>query len=77
MPAGAIQLPNDARDARFVGAAPPPGHGPHRLVITVHALDVPDIGVPEDGTPAYLGFLMSGHTLGRATIVATAEISAG
>jgi Raf kinase inhibitor-like YbhB/YbcL family protein len=78
LPAGAIQLPNDARDARFVGAAPPPGHGPHRLVITVHALDVENIGIPPEGTPAYLGFLMSGHTLGRATIVGTAEIqSAG
>jgi Raf kinase inhibitor-like YbhB/YbcL family protein len=73
LPAGAIQLPNDARDARFVGAVPPPGHGPHRLVITVHALDVETIGIPAEGTPAYLGYLMSGHTLGRATIVATAE----
>ena len=73
LPDGAIQLPNDAREARFVGAVPPPEHGPHRLVITVHALDVEDIGIPAEGTPAYLGFLMSGHTLGRATIVGIAE----
>lgn len=73
LPADAIQVPNDARAPRFVGAAPPEGHGPHRYFITVHALDVDDIGLPADGTPAYLGFLMSGHALGRATIVATAE----
>jgi len=76
LPHGAIQLPNDARLARYIGAAPPPGHGPHRYFITVHALDVEDIGVPAEGTPALLSFTMAAHTLGRATIVATAETPA-
>ena len=73
LPAAAVQLPNDARAARYVGGAPPAGHGPHRYFITVHALDVEDIGVPADATPAFLGFTMAGHILGRATLVATAE----
>ncbi|GAB2586538.1 hypothetical protein Aab01nite_51440 [Paractinoplanes abujensis] len=73
LPAPAYQLPNDARLAQFIGAAPPAGHGPHRYFITVHALDVEDIGVPADATPAILGFTMAGHILGRATIVGTAE----
>ena len=73
LPAPAIQLPNDARAPRFIGAAPPAGHGEHRYFITVHALDVEDIGVPADATPAFLGDAMSGHILGRATLVATAE----
>ena len=76
LPDGAYQLQNDARTARFIGAAPPAGHGPHRYFITVHALDVEDIGVPAGSTPAYLGFTMAGHILGRATLVATAEIPA-
>ena len=76
LPEGAVQLPNDARAARFFGAAPPSGHGPHRYFITVHALDVEDIGVPADGTPALLAFNMTSHILGRATIVATAETAA-
>jgi Raf kinase inhibitor-like YbhB/YbcL family protein len=76
LPDGALQLPNDARAPRFVGAAPPAGHGEHRYVVTVHALDVEDIGVPADGTPAVLGFTMAGHILGRATLVATAETPA-
>ena len=76
LPEGAFQLPNDARLARFIGAAPPAGHGPHRYFITVHALDVEDIGVPADGTPAFLGFTMTSHILARATIVATAETPA-
>ncbi|MEU8814193.1 YbhB/YbcL family Raf kinase inhibitor-like protein [Actinoplanes sp. NPDC048796] len=76
LPPGAVQLPNDARLARFLGAAPPAGHGAHRYFITVHALDVPDIGVPADATPANLGFTMAGHILGRATLIATAETPA-
>ncbi|MDX3383194.1 YbhB/YbcL family Raf kinase inhibitor-like protein [Streptomyces niveiscabiei] len=76
LPEGAFQLPNDARLARFVGAAPPPGHGPHRYVVVVHALDVDRIGVPADGTPAYLGFTMAGHILARAVLTVTAETPA-
>ncbi|WP_433330977.1 YbhB/YbcL family Raf kinase inhibitor-like protein [Spirillospora sp. CA-294931] len=76
LPEGAFQLPNDARTARFLGAAPPAGHGPHRYFIVVHALDVESIGVPADATPAYLGFTMSGHILGRAVLTATAETPA-
>lgn len=76
LPAGAFQLRNDGGMARFIGAAPPAGHGAHRYFITVHALDVADIGVPAEATPAYLGFTITSHILARATIVATAEIPA-
>jgi Raf kinase inhibitor-like YbhB/YbcL family protein len=76
LPVGAFQLPNDTRAARFLGAAPPAGHGQHRYFIVVHALDVEDIGVPAGSTPAFLGFQMLGHTLARAMLMATAEIKA-
>ncbi|MFE9813293.1 YbhB/YbcL family Raf kinase inhibitor-like protein [Streptomyces sp. NPDC005548] len=76
LPQEAIQLPNDARLPQYIGAAPPAGHGQHRYFITVHALDVEDIGVPAESTPAVLSFTMAGHILGRATIVATAETPA-
>ncbi|WP_339307523.1 YbhB/YbcL family Raf kinase inhibitor-like protein [Paenibacillus sp. FSL R5-0519] len=74
LPDGAIQLPNDARAARYIGAAPPAGDGPHRYYIVVHALDVEDIGVKAEDTPAFLGFNMLSHTLGRAVIEASAEV---
>ncbi|WP_335970361.1 YbhB/YbcL family Raf kinase inhibitor-like protein [Streptomyces sp. CA2R106] len=76
LPAGAWQLPNDAHAARYIGAAPPAGHGVHRYVVVVHALDIPAVGVPADATPAVLGFTMAGHTLGRAVLTATAETPA-
>jgi hypothetical protein len=48
----------------------------HRYVITVHVLDVEDIGISIDGTPAMLGFTMSSHILGRAILTGTAEMPA-
>ncbi|MBK5239980.1 YbhB/YbcL family Raf kinase inhibitor-like protein [Clostridium sp.] len=74
LPRGAIQLHNDASIARFMGAAPPHGHGKHRYVIVIHALDIEDIGVSINATPAALGFQMFSHTLGRAVLTATAEL---
>ncbi|MGW4533533.1 YbhB/YbcL family Raf kinase inhibitor-like protein [Nocardia sp. NPDC004340] len=73
LPVGSFQLPNDARLPRYIGAAPPAGHGKHRYFVTVHALDVDDIGIASDSTPALLGFAIAGHILGRATLVTTAE----
>lgn len=74
LPDGAVQYRNDAGQHRFLGAAPPAGHGQHRYYIVVYALDVDDIGAPADATPALLGFNLFGHTLGRAVMEATAEI---
>jgi Raf kinase inhibitor-like YbhB/YbcL family protein len=83
LPAGAFHLPNDARLARFTGAAPPPGDRRHRYVIVVQALGIEKVGqlqlqVHADSTPAWLGFSIniSGHLLGRAVIIPTAEIPA-
>lgn len=76
LPEGAFQLPNDARAARYLGAAPPAGHGRHRYFVVVHALDVASVGIPADTTPAVLGFTMTGHVLGRAVLTATAETPA-
>ena len=75
LPEGALQLPTDAGTARFIGAAPPAGHGPHPYFVVVHALDAESIGVPADATPAFLGFNMARHILGRAVLTVTAEIT--
>jgi Raf kinase inhibitor-like YbhB/YbcL family protein len=69
LPEEAIQLRNDAGLRRFLGSAPPAGHGPHRYFIAVHAVDVESLGVTADATPAWLGFTLFGHTLGRALLV--------
>ncbi|WP_104053526.1 MULTISPECIES: YbhB/YbcL family Raf kinase inhibitor-like protein [unclassified Arthrobacter] len=76
MPQGTVQLRNDAGFAGFVGAAPPPGHGPHRYFVVVHAVDVETLDVPADATPAFLGFNLFSHTLARGRLVGLAEVSA-
>lgn len=68
LPAGAFQLKNDAGATGFIGAAPPAGHGAHRYVITVHALGVEKLDIPEDASNAFFGFNRFGNTLGRATL---------
>jgi Raf kinase inhibitor-like YbhB/YbcL family protein len=74
LPAGAVQLRNDAGFAGYVGAAPPAGHGTHRYYVVVHALDTDDLGVTPESTPAYLGFTLFSHTLARGTIVAEYDV---
>jgi hypothetical protein len=69
LPPGAIQLRNDAGLARFLGAAPPPGHGRHRYFFVVHAVDVESLGVAKDASNAFLGFNLFSHTLARAMLV--------
>jgi Raf kinase inhibitor-like YbhB/YbcL family protein len=73
LPAGAFQLRNDGSMARYLGAAPPAGHGQHHYYTVVHAVDVEALGIGEDATPAFLGFNLLTHTLGRAMLVSWYE----
>ncbi|QRY50377.1 YbhB/YbcL family Raf kinase inhibitor-like protein [Mycolicibacterium septicum] len=73
LPGGAVTLTNDASLKRFLGAAPPAGHGPHRYYIAVHALPVESLELPDGATPAYLGFNLFGQAIARAVIHGTYE----
>lgn len=73
LPAGAFQLRNDAGIRRYLGAAPPPGHGRHRYFFVVHAVDVETLGLSEDASNALLGFNLFDRTLARATMVCDYE----
>lgn len=69
LPTGAVQLKNDAGLARYLGAAPPPGHGKHRYFFVVHAVGVDKLEVGAEATPAFLGFNLFSNTVARAMIV--------
>ncbi len=74
LPEGAVHARNDVGGREYVGAFPPAGHGPHRYVVAVHALDVDKLGPDENASPAYVGFNLGGHTLARAVIMPTYEV---
>jgi Raf kinase inhibitor-like YbhB/YbcL family protein len=74
LPEGAVELRNDAGYTGFVGAAPPKGHGPHRYIITVHAVDVERLDIGPDTPPALMGFQLFFHTLGRAQLTGYFEV---
>lgn len=76
LPDGAVTLPNELRLERFLGAAPPPGHGEHRYFFTLSALDVESLEVEPGSTPAALGFGMLPHVIGRAQFFMTSETPA-
>lgn len=71
LPGGALTLVNDAGLRRYIGAAPPAGHGAHRYYIAVHAVDVEKLELSENASPAYLGFNLFMHAVARAVIVGT------
>jgi Raf kinase inhibitor-like YbhB/YbcL family protein len=68
LPSGAFQLANDAGLTRYLGAAPPPGHGPHRYFTVVHAVDVETLGIAAEARPAFLGFNLFSHAIARAVL---------
>lgn len=71
LPEGAVTLRHDGGGHRYLGAAPPPGHGPHRYMFCVHAVDVEKLELGPDTPPASLGFNLFSHTLARAFLVTT------
>lgn len=73
LPRGAVQGRTDYGDAGFGGAAPPPGHGPHRYIFTVFAVDTDKLDVTPDNSGAVFGFNLHFHTLARAQITAIYE----
>jgi Raf kinase inhibitor-like YbhB/YbcL family protein len=77
LPGSAVTLVNDAGMRRYVGAAPPPGHGPHRYFVAVHAVKVEKLELSEDASPAYLGFNLFMNAIARAVIHGTYEQKVG
>ncbi|MGP3972034.1 YbhB/YbcL family Raf kinase inhibitor-like protein [Streptomyces sp. 6N223] len=73
LPEGAVHVRNDYGTRDFGGAAPPPGDGPHRYVFTVYAVDTEKLGPDADASPAYVGFNLRFHAIGRAHVIGEYE----
>ena len=73
LPSGAVEDRTDFGESGFGGAAPPPGHGPHRYIFTVFAVDTDRLDVTPEDSGAKYGFNLHFHTLAKASITATYE----
>lgn len=71
LPGSAFHVRNDAGEAGFLGAAPPPNDHPHRYFFVVHAVQDDTLGVDADATNAVVSFNLAFKTLGRALIHGT------
>ena len=54
-----------------MGAVPPAGHGPHRYIFCVTAVDVPELEVDENTSPAVVNFNLFFHGIARAFLTVT------
>jgi Raf kinase inhibitor-like YbhB/YbcL family protein len=73
LPKGAVEGRTDFGEPGFGGAAPPPGHGPHRYIFTVFAVDVESLPVTPEDSGAKYGFNLHFHTLARASVTGEYE----
>ena len=73
LPQGAVEGRTDFGEPGFGGAAPPPGHGPHRYIFTVFAVDTERLDVTPGNSGAVFGFNLHFHTLAKASITGVYE----
>lgn len=73
LPAGAKLGRTDFGTAEYGGAAPPPGHRPHRYIFTLYALNTGKLDVPPDASAAMVGFSIHFAKLAQAQLTATYE----
>lgn len=69
-PKGSIQSTTDFGKPGYGGACPPIGHGPHRYIFSVFALDVESLALDSTTTAALVGFHLNQHALAKAQITA-------
>ena len=68
-PKGAIQSMTDFGSTGYGGPCPPPGHGFHTYIITIHALKVDKLGLDAKASPALVGYNLNANTIQKASIV--------
>jgi Raf kinase inhibitor-like YbhB/YbcL family protein len=69
LPEQATMGRNDFGLKAYGGACPPPGKR-HRYLFTVHALKIDKIEVPEDASPALIGFNLFNNCIEKAVLTA-------
>ena len=58
------------RQPGYGGPCPPVRDKPHQYTITIYALKTDKLGLDTNATPALVGYILSGNTIGKSSIVA-------
>ena len=67
MPRGTVESITDYGAPGYGGACPPQGHGDHRYIFTVFALDVDTLPLDGGAMPAMVGYYLNQHKISSAT----------
>ncbi|MDD4963868.1 MAG: YbhB/YbcL family Raf kinase inhibitor-like protein [Gallionella sp.] len=70
LPGNAMQALSDFGVQAWGGTCPPQGDKPHRYIFTVHALNIEQLDVPNNATPAMVGYMIHANTLATASFTA-------
>ena len=62
-----VVVRNSRNVAGYTGARPPAGHGDHRYMFVVHAVET-ELGLGPEATPDQVGFNLFQHAIGRGRI---------
>lgn len=65
---GGVEGRNDFQTVGWGGPMPPPGHGDHRYVFTLSALDRASLDLAPGAKPDEVAAKMQGHVLGEAKL---------
>ncbi len=74
MPEGSTMSYNSFGQNGYAGPCPPAGHGPHRYLFTVYALDTEKLDLDKDAQPPAVEFTLWPHVIQRATLVGYYEV---
>ncbi len=69
LPAGAIESRTDFGSPGFGGACPPVGNKAHAYITTVYALDIEDLKLDKEASPALVGFKLNAHTIEKSSLI--------
>jgi Raf kinase inhibitor-like YbhB/YbcL family protein len=74
MPGRSLEHHNTGGRAGYGGPQPPVGSGPHHYVVTLYALDTPDLGLSASTDWDEVSMEMEGHLLASASLTGTFEL---
>lgn len=69
LPKNIVQSKTDFCTYGYGGPCPPENDPPHPYIITVYALDVTDLGLDKNASPAMVSFNLEQHTLQKASLL--------